>query len=152
MKTSTTSAWEGRPPPLAAAWQHPTVTSSHVPATLSSNPAILVHPAVLEVVVRRLPTWRRHSGSELTLQALRPPSPTRRHPRSLLWLPLRSTRRCCLLTPVAAAGCPPTATQPLYPLTPTQRSAWRCTPWTVAITGPTPPRTRMMATCPCHLV
>uniref|UniRef100_A0A803VG43 Insulin receptor substrate 1 n=1 Tax=Ficedula albicollis TaxID=59894 RepID=A0A803VG43_FICAL len=152
MRTSTTSAWEGRPPLPAAAWQLPMAISSHAPAILSSSPVILVHPAVLEVVVRMLLTWRRHSESGLTLQALRPPSPTRRHPHSLRWLLLRSTRRCCLLTPVAAAGCPPTATQPLCPLTPTQRSAWRCTTWTVAIIGPTPPRTRMMATCPCHLV
>uniref|UniRef100_A0A803V794 PH domain-containing protein n=1 Tax=Ficedula albicollis TaxID=59894 RepID=A0A803V794_FICAL len=142
----------GRPPLPAAAWQLPMAISSHAPAILSSSPVILVHPAVLEVVVRMLLTWRRHSESGLTLQALRPPSPTRRHPHSLRWLLLRSTRRCCLLTPVAAAGCPPTATQPLCPLTPTQRSAWRCTTWTVAIIGPTPPRTRMMATCPCHLV
>uniref|UniRef100_A0A8B9Z2K8 PH domain-containing protein n=1 Tax=Buteo japonicus TaxID=224669 RepID=A0A8B9Z2K8_9AVES len=138
------------PPPLAAAWQPPMATSSHAPATRSSSPATLVHRAVLEVVARRLPTWRRHSGSGLTLRALRPPSPTRRRPRSLRWPPSRSIRKCCLLTPAAAAGCPPTGTQPLCPLTPTQRSVWRCTTWTAAIIGPTPPHTRTMATCPCH--
>uniref|UniRef100_A0A8C4WGW7 Insulin receptor substrate 1 n=1 Tax=Gopherus evgoodei TaxID=1825980 RepID=A0A8C4WGW7_9SAUR len=88
---------------------------------------------------------------ETILEAPHPPSPTRRHPHSLQWPPLRSTQKCCLPTLVVATGCSPTGTLPLCPLTPTLRSIWRCTTWTAATTGPTPPHTRMMATCQCHL-